>query len=86
MLRSPCPSIRIAWSLVLHETLTSLYLEYVLEFLQMLEDLQGLLALADEKRQASLTELSLKHQKVKFMQTSGKPLQYMKGSFFWPYF
>ncbi|KAG6387694.1 hypothetical protein SASPL_152886 [Salvia splendens] len=30
---------------------------------QMLEDLQGLLQLADEKRQASLTELSLKHQK-----------------------
>ena len=31
----------------------------------MLEDMQGLLQAADDKRQAAITELSAKHQKVK---------------------
>nr|GMC65899.1 protein GRIP isoform X1 [Ipomoea batatas] len=35
----------------------------IVEKEQMLEDMRGLLKAADEKRQSSLTELSLKHQK-----------------------
>ncbi|KAL0429973.1 UNVERIFIED_CONTAM: protein GRIP [Sesamum radiatum] len=38
-------------------------LRNVLAFLQMLEDMRGLLQVADEKKQASIAELSLKHQK-----------------------
>lgn len=56
-------------SLTFTATFTSRKLEhaimYMLTFVQMMEELRGLLQVADEKRQASLTELSVKHQKVK---------------------
>lgn len=51
-------------------------------FVQMLEDLRGLLQVADEKLQASLAELSLKHQKVKLVQMhSSKPFVIHEGFF-----
>lgn len=54
----------------------------MLAFVQMVEDLRGLLQLADEKRQASLAELSVKHHKVKFMWTLGKTLATIHEEFF----
>lgn len=40
------------------------YLFVKLIIFQMLEDMKGLLQAAEEKRQASIAELSAKHQKV----------------------
>lgn len=54
----------------------------MLGFVQMLEDLRGLLQVADEKREASLAELSLKHQKVKLVQIhSSRPFMIHEGFF-----
>ncbi|XP_057804767.1 protein GRIP-like isoform X1 [Salvia miltiorrhiza] len=50
-------------SLIPKESALEAMQQSLIEKEQMLEDLRGLLQLADEKRQASLTELSLKHQK-----------------------
>lgn len=50
-----------AWLLMLKARLWKpVYLHYV----QMLEDMRGMLQSAEEKKQASMTELSAKHQKV----------------------
>ncbi|KAH6797037.1 Golgi-localized GRIP domain-containing protein [Perilla frutescens var. hirtella] len=50
-------------SLIPKESALEAMQQSLLEKDQMMEDLRGLLQVADEKRQASLAELSLKHQK-----------------------
>ncbi|KAL2234863.1 UNVERIFIED_CONTAM: Protein GRIP [Sesamum indicum] len=50
-------------SLVPKENALEAMQQSLLEKEQMLEDMRGLLQVADEKRQASIAELSLKHQK-----------------------
>lgn len=50
-------------SLIPKESALEATQQSLLEKEQMVEDLQGLLQMADEKRQASLVELSVKHQK-----------------------
>lgn len=50
---------------------STLYLYPELPHQQMLEDMQGLLQAAEEKRQASLAELSSKHQKVNLLRLLG---------------
>lgn len=60
-----------SWLILIMQCKVSLFINFLFiydiyfNFLpQMLEDMKGLLQAAEEKRQASIAELSAKHQKV----------------------